>query len=95
MTEIKENNNQVQTPNQEIEQPKKTKKQILLDMLKSENGATKKQMMEATGWQNHSIRGMLSGAFKKKMNLNITSQKNKDDDLVYRIIEDNKEDSAT
>ena len=95
MTEIKENNNQVQTPNQETEQPKKTKKQILLDMLKSENGATKKQMMEATNWKDHSIRGMLSGAFKKKMNLNITSQKNKDGDLVYRIIEGNTEDSAT
>lgn len=87
MTDIQKDTNQNQTPEPEKKAPAKSKKQILIDMLQSENGATKKQMMEATGWKDHTVRGMMSGALKKGLNLNIKTTKNKDGDLVYRIVE--------
>lgn len=39
------------------------------------NGASIAEMMETTGWQQHSVRGALAGALKKKRDLTITSEK--------------------
>jgi hypothetical protein len=36
-------------------------------------GATVKELMAATGWQPHSIRGFLSGQLAKKLKLKIKS----------------------
>src|SRR6202521_3974281 len=33
----------------------------MLDLLKRADGATLKDLMKATGWQSHSVRGFLSG----------------------------------
>ena len=44
-------------------------------MLRSHKGATIDQLMTATGWQAHSVRGAISGAIKKKLGLNVTSEK--------------------
>ncbi len=49
-------------------------------LLLREGGATLTQMMEATGWQKHSVRGALSGGLKKK-GLVITSEQ---PERVYR-----------
>jgi hypothetical protein len=38
----------------------------LVTMLQQENGADLPAMIEATGWQAHSIRGALAGALKKR-----------------------------
>jgi hypothetical protein len=51
-------------------------------LLKGEKGATVEDLMEATGWQSHSVRGALAGALKKR-GLSITSQKI-DGARVYR-----------
>jgi hypothetical protein len=47
----------------------------VLDMLKRSGGASGKELMKATGWQAHSVRGFLSGVLGKKMGLTITSAK--------------------
>ena len=47
-----------------------------------EAGATIAQMVEATGWQQHSVRGALAGALKKR-GLLITSEKS-DGTRIYR-----------
>ena len=43
-------------------------------LLLRENGASIAEMVEATGWQQHSVRGAMAGALKKR-GLTITSEK--------------------
>jgi hypothetical protein len=45
----------------------------VLDLLKRPTGATGADLMKATGWQAHSVRGFISGVLGKKMRLKITS----------------------
>jgi hypothetical protein len=44
-----------------------TKKVIVLDLLRRKQGATTAEIAKATDWQNHSIRGFISGSVTKKM----------------------------
>ena len=62
-----------------------TKQAVLIDLLKRPEGATLSQMTEATGWQVHTVRGAMAGALKKKLGLEITSEKQTGTDRVYRI----------
>jgi hypothetical protein len=57
----------------------------ILDLLKRPGGATIKQLMKATGWQPHSVRGFLSGTIGKKMGLTVVSAKGDDGDRNYSI----------
>ena len=54
-------------------------------MLRRPKGATIGQIAEATGWQSHTIRGAMSGALKKKLGLNVTSEKTEGGKRIYRI----------
>ena len=56
----------------------------LIGLLRSPGGAQIAQMMAATGWQAHSVRGAMSGALKKKLGLTITSEKT-DAGRTYRM----------
>ena len=62
-----------------------TKQATLIDMLRRKQGATIAQIAEATGWQNHTIRGAIAGALKKKLGLTVLSEKPEDGDRVYHI----------
>ena len=62
-----------------------TKQSILIELLKRPEGATLAQMTEATNWQVHTIRGAMAGALKKKLGLDITSEKQTGTDRIYRI----------
>lgn len=62
-----------------------SKQATVIGMLKRPEGATITQIMEATGWQAHTVRGTFAGAFKKKLGLDITSTKDIGADRVYRI----------
>ena len=57
----------------------------LIAILRRPEGATIAQVIEATGWQAHTLRGAISGALKKKRGLEVTSEKNEDGERVYRI----------
>jgi hypothetical protein len=57
----------------------------VIGLLKRAGGATTTELMKATGWQAHSVRGFLSGALGKKMGLTVTSVKPADDDRRYSI----------
>jgi len=57
----------------------------VLDLLKRPDGATAKELMKATGWQPHSIRGFLSGTVSKKMGLAVTSTKGEDGERSYSV----------
>jgi hypothetical protein len=54
-------------------------------MLQRPEGATIPQICEATGWQAHTVRGTFAGAFKKKLGLNIVSEKPAGGERAYRI----------
>jgi hypothetical protein len=62
-----------------------TKLDLLVGALRQRKGATIAELMEATGWQAHSIRGSISGALKKRMSLNVTSKTVDGRGRVYRI----------
>lgn len=62
-----------------------TKLELLIALLSRPNGATIGEMMTATGWQQHSIRGFLAGTVKKKMGFALTSSKADGDIRRYRI----------
>lgn len=62
-----------------------TKNAQLLQLLNRPEGASIEDMMNATEWQQHSIRGFLAGAVKKKMGLALTSSKTEGDVRRYRI----------
>ncbi len=62
-----------------------TKQAQVIAMLKRPEGATIAQICEATGWQQHTVRGTFAGAFKRKLGLNIVSEKVEGDDRVYRV----------
>jgi hypothetical protein len=58
----------------------------LVTLLRRERGATLPEMMDATGWQAHSVRGAIAGAIKKKLGLTVLSEKS-EDGRSYRIPE--------
>jgi hypothetical protein len=62
-----------------------TKLDILIGALRQRKGATIAELMDATGWQAHSVRGSISGALKKRMSLNVTSKTVDGRGRVYRI----------
>ena len=65
-----------------------TKQAQIIAMLKRPEGATISQIVEATGWQPHTVRGTFAGAFKKKLGLLIVSEKDSQANRVYRIAYD-------
>jgi hypothetical protein len=48
-------------------------------------GATLADLMQASGWQPHSVRGFLSGALGKKMGRTVASIKRADGQRVYAL----------
>ena len=57
----------------------------VLALLKRPDGATLAELMKATGWQAHSVRGFLSGTVSKKLGLAVTSAKSEDSERTYSI----------
>lgn len=66
---------------------KGTKTQVCVDLLRRPEGATIEDLQAATGWQSHSVRGLLSSAIKKKLGLTLSSEKVDGRGRVYRIEE--------
>ncbi len=62
-----------------------TKQELLIAMLKRPEGATVPEVVEATQWQPHTVRGAIAGALKKKLGLQIRSEKVEERGRVYRI----------
>jgi hypothetical protein len=57
----------------------------ILALIRRPKGATLADLAKLTGWQNHSIRGFLSGAVGKKMGLTVESTKREDGERVYSL----------
>jgi hypothetical protein len=64
-----------------------SKKAQVIELLRRPEGATLAALMEATGWQAHSVRGFISGSLGKKMGLKVTRLKRDDGASVYSLTE--------
>ena len=64
-----------------------SKKAVVIEMLRRVGGASLQEIMTATGWQAHSVRGMISGTIVKKLHMNVESFEG-DAGRGYRIISD-------
>jgi hypothetical protein len=62
-----------------------TKQATLIAMLRAPDGATIEEIMAATGWQSYTVRGAMAGALKKKLGLEVTSEKVEERGRVYKL----------
>ncbi|KGJ20049.1 DUF3489 domain-containing protein [Paracoccus sanguinis] len=76
-----------ETPTSAVQRRKGTKQETLIEMLRAEGGATIDEIVAATGWQPHTVRGAMSGALKKKLGLHVTSEKVENRGRVYSLSE--------
>ena len=58
----------------------------VIAMLRRPEGSTVDEVVNATGWQRHTVRGVFSGTLKKKLGFTIAST-NEERGRVYRIAE--------
>ena len=62
-----------------------SKQAKLIEMLKRAQGATIDEIATAFDWQKHTVRGAIAGALKKKLGLDVKSEKVEGRGRVYRI----------
>ncbi|WP_281019956.1 DUF3489 domain-containing protein [Minwuia sp. IMCC3060] len=63
-----------------------TRQSLLVDLLRRDGGASLDELVQATGWQQHSVRGAISSIVRKKLGLKVMSEKVEGRGRVYRII---------
>jgi hypothetical protein len=62
-----------------------TKQAALIAMLREQDGATIAEIVTATDWQPHTVRGAIAGALKKKLGLKVTSERVEGRGRVYKL----------
>ena len=65
--------------------PHQSKQAAVIALLRRPEGATVTEIVAATGWQPHTVRGLFSGTLKKKLGLTLSSAQEQRG-RVYRII---------
>jgi hypothetical protein len=62
-----------------------SKQALVIALLQRPEGATIRQICEATGWMAHTARGCFAGTLKKRLGLKLTSDKPETGERIYRI----------
>ena len=62
-----------------------TKQAKLIDMLRAPDGATVEEIASALEWRSHTVRGALAGALKKKLGLEVISERVEHRGRVYKL----------
>jgi hypothetical protein len=63
-----------------------TKLAQVLELVRRPGGVTLTEIMEATGWQKHSVRGFIAGALKTKLGLDVASTRDENGDRRYAVV---------
>lgn len=71
-----------------------TKQERVLTLLNRTEGASIDEIMVATGWQQHSVRGFFAGTVKKKLGFNLVSNREGTQARRYRIVTKGKKGAA-
>ena len=71
-------------PDQPSDTKRPSKQDAVIAMLRRPEGATVDEVVSATGWQRHTVRGVFSGTLKKKLGLTLASAQ-EERGRVYRI----------
>jgi uncharacterized protein DUF3489 len=66
--------------------PRVSKQAAVIVLLRRPQGATVAEVVAATGWQSHTVRGLFSGTLKKKLGLRLNSA-SEERGRVYRIVD--------
>ena len=61
------------------------KQAIVLGLLRRQNGASVAEIIEVTDWQPHSVRGFFAGALKKRLKIEVISDKGEDGIRRYYV----------
>lgn len=72
-------------PRVKTSQPKTSKQDQVLAMLRRANGASIDEIVEATDWQPHSVRGFLAGAVKRRLGIDVISEKGEEGVRRYHV----------
>ncbi len=74
---IKQHSSGAKAPSQDAETqakaPKVTRAETLINLMRTEAGATAADLAAAVGWQVHSVRGFIAGTLKKRTDLSVTA----------------------
>ena len=62
-----------------------SKQDQVLALLRRQQGASIAEICAATGWQSHSARGFLSGALKKRLKIDVISEKDEAGERRYHV----------
>jgi Protein of unknown function (DUF3489) len=62
-----------------------SKAAMVMDLLKRPDGVGLRELMKATGWQPHSVRGFLSSTIRKKLAMTVTSTKAENGERTYSV----------
>ena len=62
-----------------------SKQAQLIAMLRQAKGVTIDEIAQALSWQPHTVRGAMAGALKKKLGLDVISEKDEKRGRIYRI----------
>jgi uncharacterized protein DUF3489 len=67
--------------------PRQSKQATVIALLRRPEGVTVGEIVSATGWQPHTVRGLFSGTLKKKLGLDLNSAPEAERGRVYRILD--------
>lgn len=76
---------QPDAPQPAVPRRRGSKQALMIELLQRPEGATIQEVVEATDWQPHSVRGAISGLLKKKLGLAVETEKVEGRGRVYRI----------
>ena len=74
-------------------QSRPSKQAEVIALLRRPEGATVAEVVAATGWQPHTVRGLFSGTLKKKLGLTLASER-EERGRTYRIVDGGARDAG-